>query len=554
MQIAVTQFGFIGSWRGDLTHLISQNSQVPWQQITSQQVGIEAGRGIVNQGGDAWAEEKDDTLTLGRHPFGRVTLYWCQTEQGLWFATRWRWLLPLVEQEIDPLAVYGYACFSYVPTPLTPYKGIKAIEAGWRYTWEGENLITKATDPILEDWQEQTELLTDEGTAVQKLQFLLTAAVAQQVDDLQGQTVGIFLSGGLDSATVAALLKRSGIRVRAYTLDFGQYGISELPYAELVARHLDIPLVKVECSPQRVKRSVLETALALDLPFGDGVCVPLWLLYQAARQECDVIFNGEGGDQLFAGWTNKPLIAASLYRQPAIDFTAQYLQTFHRLWGYEAEVFTPQFWQCVQDWQPGTWLTAALAGRGSLLARLRRATLMLKGAQNIHPRASNLALYQGIKLRSPFCDENLARWTFTVHSDLFLRGACEKYILKRAVELWLPPEVVWRDKRGMGVPLTQWCLQPLWHDLGKWLNPQVLAREGLWQADLAAKVAFGRLGSVLRKRRVGEILWLLLAWQFWRSQLQNYPCETSWRHPFLLPYWFWTKTGLYSYWRNRNEY
>ncbi|MFN3361613.1 MAG: asparagine synthetase B family protein, partial [Pseudanabaenaceae cyanobacterium] len=550
MPIAVTQFGFMGTWAGGLDYLIEQNSHLRWQVIKSDRVGLEVGRGIVQQGGDAWVQERGDTVTLGRHPFGRVTLYWCEREQCLWFATRWRWLLPLVEPELDPLAVYGYACFSYVPTPFTPYKGIKAIEAGWRYTWREGQLVSKTSDPILAEWQEKPELLTDEDTAVEKLRFLLTAAVDQQVSDLQQATVGIALSGGLDSATIAALLKRSGLRLRAYTLDFGQYGISELPYAELVAQHLDIPLVKVACSPQLVKRSVLETALALDLPFGDGVCVPLWLLYQVAAEECDVLFNGEGGDQLFAGWTNKPLIAASIYQPELPNFTEQYLQTFHRLGGYGAEVFTPQFWQYVRDWHPGTAIESALTGRGSLLARLRRATLLLKGAQNIHPRASNLALYRGIRLRSPFCDENLAQWTFTVHSDLFLRGACEKYILKWAVEPWLPSAVVWREKRGMGVPLTQWCLQPLWRDLGRWLNPAVLAKEGIWQRDLAAKVAFGRLGSVLRKRRVGEILWLLLAWQFWHSQLENYHCRTSWRHPFLLPYWFWTNTGLYSYWRD----
>jgi asparagine synthase (glutamine-hydrolysing) len=70
----------------------------------------------------------------------------------------------------------------------------------------------------------------------------------------------------------------------------------------------------------------------------------------------------------------------------------------------------------------------------------------------IHPRATNLAFAHGLKVRSPFCDLPLAEWTFQLSGELCLRGACEKYILKRAVEAWLPPEIVWREKRGMGFP------------------------------------------------------------------------------------------------------
>ncbi|MCS6781619.1 MAG: asparagine synthetase B family protein [Gloeomargarita sp. SKYBB_i_bin120] len=550
MQVAVSPAGFLGAWGADLQDLLAKQPDHAWRLLQVQSIGLDAGQGIVQTGGEAWANATGTTLTLGRHPFGRVTLYWYQGEKGLWFATRWRWLTPLVTPEIDPLAVYGYACFSYVPTPWTPYKSIRAIEAGWQYTWEAGKLTSQKASPVLADWHEQADPLADEAIAVQELRDLLEEAVARQTCDLHQKTVGILLSGGLDSSTIAVLLKRAGLKVRAYTLDFGSYGISEMAYAQKVAQHLQIPLVKVECSPRRVKQSLSAATKALDLPYGDGVCIPLWLLYQTARQECEVLFNGEGGDQLFAGWTNKPLIAAYVYQNQPVSFVDQYLQTFHRLWGYGPAVFAPSFWQQVKHWYPGDCLQDALAGKGSFLARLRRATLMLKGAQNIHPRATNLALALGLRLRSPFCDEHLAKWAFTVKAELFLRGACEKYILKRAVEPWLPAEVVWREKRGMGVPLTQWCLGPLWRDLGQWLNPKRLEAEGIWRPDLAARVAFGGLGSELRKRRIGEILWLLLAWQCWRSQLGEIRQGNSWWHPFVLPYEFWRRTGLYRCWRD----
>ncbi|MFQ3679993.1 MAG: asparagine synthetase B family protein [Pseudanabaenaceae cyanobacterium] len=551
MSVAIAPQGWVGAWGADVTSLLAHHPQVAWQNFSGLRLAWDVGRGPVPTGGDAWAETTANTLVLGRHPFGRLTLYWCRQGGAIWFATRWRWLLPLLTNPtIDPLAVYGYACFSYVPTPLTPDPDIRAIEAGWEYRWQDGALVGQTPSPLLAQWHEAETLVTDEAVAVASLQTLLTDAVAKQTSDLSRHTVGVLLSGGIDSSTVAALLVQQGLKVRAYTLDFGAYGPSELPYAERVAQHLQIPLTKVDCSPQRVKRALGQTAQALDLPFGDGVCVPFWLLYQTAQAECDVLFNGEGGDQLFAGWTNKPLIAASLYQAKSVDFTEQYLATFHRLFGYGERVFQPEFWQHLRHWYPGDSLQSALAGRGSLLARLRRATLMLKGAQNIHPRAANLALALGLKLRSPFCDEALTRWTFSVHPTLFLQGACEKYILKRAVEPWLPAEIVCRPKQGMGVPLTFWCLGPFWRDLGRGLNPHRLAQEGIWQRNLPARVAFGGLDSSWRRRRIGEILWLLWAWQGWRATLAPPSSSFSWQHPFWLPYDFWRCTGWHSFWRN----
>ncbi len=555
MGVAIAPQGWVGAWGAEVTSLLRHHPQVAWQPWPEERLAWDVGRGPVASGGDAWVETTATTLVLGRHPFGRLTLYWCRQGGAIWFATRWRWLLPLVAKPtLDPVAAYGYACFSYVPTPLTPYQEIRAIEAGWEYRWQDGEPLEPTPSPLLAQWHEAATQEEDEAAAVAALRSRLIAAVAQQTRDLSGQTVGVLLSGGLDSATVAALLVQQYPKVRAYTLDFGPEVPSEVPYAERVAQHLQIPLTTVDGSPRRVKGALRATAQALDLPFGDGVCVPFWLLYQTAQAECEVLFNGEGGDQLFAGWTNKPLIATRLHSWQPRDFTEQYLQTFHRLFGYGERAFQPAFWQQVRQWHPGDSLQPALTGRGSLLARLRRATLMLKGAQNIHPRAVNMALALGLKLRSPFCDEDLARWTFAVHPNLFLQGACEKYILKRAVEPWLPAEIVWREKRGMGVPLTPWCLGPLWSDLGRWLNPHRLAQEGIWQPDLPARVAFGEVGSALRRRRIGEILWLLGAWQSWRSTVVPLPPAVSWHHPFWLPYGFWRRTGWHSFWSNRDEF
>ncbi len=483
---------------------------------------------------DVWARQQERGLILGREPFGCTPLYWTQLDTTIYFASHLRLLLPLLTQPVvNHSALLGYSCFSYVPNPLTPIEGIHSLSAGQELQWSA--VEQPAVTISQYHWPQVPAQITDEEVAIAQLQNLLQSAIQDQIRDLPDEPVGVLLSGGLDSSIAAALLVRNGVKVLAYTLDFGEYGISEQPYAEQVATHLHIPLRKIPIHPQLVKRSIDATAQALDIPFGDGVTVPLYLLCQAASTEVSVIFNGEGGDQLFGGWTNKPLIAASIYGGDA-DFTRQYLQTFHRLSGYAAQVFQPQIVAQLPD--PADWINPALAPdqTNDLLHRLRRASLMLKGAQNIQPRATNLASWHGLHVRSIFCHLPLAEWTFGIAGTLHLQGACEKYILKKAVEDLLPAEIVWRTKRGMGVPLTPWLVSGLWSDLGTWLNPQVLKQAGCWQPDLAARLVSGQLGGAFQGRRMGEILWLIIMWERWRTQVLRAPsAPPSWHHPFWWP-------------------
>ncbi len=507
---------------------------------------------------DAWVKiQENNNLILGREPFGRVPLYWTQQGEVIWFASRLQLLLPIVENpQVSIAGLYTYNCLSYVANPLTPVNQIFTVNAGMEIIWQlcpASNTISKLDSQQILEWRESTEKIRDEKTAISQLQSLLKDAINRQIEDLKDETVGVFLSGGLDSSVVAALLVQAGVKVRAYTLDFGTAGIPEYPYAEQVSEFLNIPLTKVAANPDKIKKALIPTVKALDIPFGDGVTVPLYLLYQAAREETRIIFNGEGGDQLFAGWTNKPLIAAGIYQgqnpQSQETFIQQYLRTFHRLWGYEAQVYQPEIYPQIQDLQGEDWLKTPLDEElcPSLLHRLRRATLMLKGAQNIHPRATNLGFAHGLFVRSPFCDLPLAEWTFGLSGELCLQGACEKYILKRAVENWLPPEIVWRQKRGMGVPLTSWCMNEFWHDLGTWLNPGILRAENRFYPDIAVKIIAGSLGGGIQGRRIGEILWLLMIWEIWRIEvLGEQRGKTSWKHPFWLPRWMWRN---YNQWR-----
>lgn len=390
--------------------------------------------------------------------------------------------------------------------------------------------------------------IAEESEAIRQLRALLEEAVQESFSDLTGGEVGVFLSGGLDSSLTAALLARAGCKVRCFALDFGEFGITELSFAEAVCEHLGVPLQKVDARPGKIKEALPHAIDALDMPFGDGVTVPLFLLAQAASGRVGTVFNGEGGDQLFAGWTNKPMIASSIYTgQSAIDaeeeaFLDQYFKTFHRFHGHEERTFSPNFLaqikhsRCPINDELRQLIEPAVDARHttSLLHRLRRANLMLKGAQNIQPRATNLAAHFGLNLRSLFCYEPLVDWTFRVSPRLYLRGAHEKYLLKRAVEGCLPQAVVWREKRGMGVPLTEWLLGPLRREAWRWLNPAVLSEEGIFREDLPDQIGTARFGGLIVGRRIGEMLWLLLSWQAWRCRVLGTNLPGKLYNPFWL--------------------
>ena len=162
----------------------------------------------------------------------------------------------------------------------------------------------------------------------------------------------------------------------------------------------------------------------------------------------------------------------------------------------------------------------------SLLHRLRAANLWLKGAQNILPRATQLAAAHGLRMRAPFFDRKLTEWTFGLPPEWFLQGACEKYLLKRAAEPYLPSEVVWREKRGMGVPTTQWCLGPLKGEVRRRLSTRRLKRDDWFDPSAISDLRSGKEPGEYRPRRVGEKIWALLMLHTWldtQEGLSMYP-------------------------------
>lgn len=466
-------------------------------------------------------------LTASAGPFGLRSVYFLEQPDTLWFASDPQTLgrLPGAANVLSAEALHAYLIFSCVPPPNCILEGVRTLPAG--AVWVAERAILREVSR--ETWQVPTGGVSDEAEAVPALRALLRTAVETRLP-ANREPVGVFLSGGLDSSLIAAFLVEAGADVRLYSLDFGPSYPTELPYARTVAAHLGLPLTVARAEPEDVAGAFTAAGAAQHQPFGDAVTVPLYLLGKAAAGTVHTVFNGEGGDQLFGGWANKPMLAAALYASSSEDDVTTYMATFHRFYGLLDRICTPGARRAAPQYDPRNMIREALAGpgRNGWLHRLRAANLTLKGAQNIAPRAVQLARAHGLRPASPFFDEALARWTFGLGPELLLQGSCEKYLLKRVAEACLPVEIVWREKRGMGVPATEWLLGPLGSFVRRRLNPLRLRRDGWFSASAVAALRAGLdPHSDYRARRVGEKLWAVLMLHVW---CDAQPVRPSWFH------------------------
>lgn len=461
-------------------------------------------------GAFAAASWDGEQLTLTRDPFGVRSLYYVEHRGTFYFASEVKQLLAIsgLPVELDHAAVHKYCTFSFVPGEDVPLKGIKRVLPGHRLTVRGGVLKSEPYFRLREQVRHM-----ERGEAVRILRQKCRQAVRRRLTG--DERVGLYLSGGLDSSAVAFWLSRQGQKMEAFTLAFG-----ENAEARQVARHLGIPLRELEVSGEKVGEIFPDLVWRLDLPFGDAVTGPQYLLGQAARAAgLEVVFNGEGGDQLFGGWTAKPMVAAAVYGDMYGSDSQEeiYLRSYHRFYGLEEELYTPEFHREVgTPGQRRALLAPYLGGEGSFLNRVRLADINLKGTQNILPRAERLTNGWGLDLRVPFFDRALAEASFTVPPSLKLHGAVEKFILKVMLRKALPADIVWRNKSGMSVPITDWCLGPLRDLLMDLLGPDSLKKRGLFRPEFIAGLLQGQdTPSEIRRRRVGERLWALAMLEGW---------------------------------------
>lgn len=462
------------------------------------------------------------SLRLLRDPFGVRSLYYLQVRGTLYFGSELKQLLAIPDLDIalDYSALHKYLTFSFVPGEAVPLSGVRRLLPGHVLTYERGEVKTTPYFTLVEALAEHSADDNErQAEAVRSLRRLGREAVARR---LSGESeVGLYLSGGIDSSAIGYWLSDCGVRVQALSLDFGEHSV-EREQATEVAKSLGLQFQLIRVGGKEIADIFDDLVYRLDLPFGDAVTGPQYLLGHAAQKAgLRVIFNGEGGDQLFGGWTTKPMIAAALFAGIVREASPEelYLQSYHRFYGLEDALYTPAL--AAQLGSPGQRraLLAPYLGNpqvGSFLNRVRLADIALKGSQNILPRAERMCSAFGLDIRTPLFDRRLADFSFAIPPHLKLHGACEKYVLKLAMQGRLPEDIVWRPKSGMSVPMTDWVQGPLRPIIDELLSPEAIARRGLFRPEYIERLRQGQdEPAETRRRRIGEKLWALAMLEAW---------------------------------------
>lgn len=489
-------------------------------------------------------------LVLARDRMGQKPLYYAEIPGGgLVFGSEPKALLahPDVPRRLDPRGLARYLFYEYVPAPHSIWAGVRKLPPGHVLVWEdGSVRLHRYWRPV---WVGPSRRPVPFEEAARRYWEDLVRAVA---DHLRSDVpVGVFLSGGVDSSSVARAVCEvvPPSRVRTFSIGFEDPSFDESAHARRVARFLGTDHHERTFSAETVYELLPAVARWLDEPFGDASVLPTHLLSRFARDSVKVVLGGDGADELLAGYPTfaaeraagvfrrlpasaRALAGAAVGRLPvdhgniSLDFKLkQFLRgaseppaLAHQRWlgsfaGPEiARLLVPDLGFDVEG--------EHLARAGGLTAGCDPLTRSLALYQDTYlpddilTKVDRASMACGLEVRAPFLDAALVDFVEPLPAGYKYAKGQTKRLLKRAASGRLPAATLGRPKKGFGIPVARWLRGPLAPLLERLLAPDRLQRQGLFRPDeVARRVAEHRAG--VRDHR--KPLWTLLMFQLWHE-------------------------------------
>ncbi|MBW4686988.1 MAG: 7-cyano-7-deazaguanine synthase [Komarekiella atlantica HA4396-MV6] len=431
-RLGVEPSGFLGTDR----QLIAQL----WEKW-----GLECLKLLVGMFGLVVWDRQQQILWLVRDRIGSRTLYYTTTGSIRSIAPKLRSLTPDHSADLDLVALRDYLCCAFVPGERTLWKQVREVRPG--------TVLEMPSEKVHTYWQLQQQIKNADQPLVwhgDRLRSLLDQVVQEY---LPQQAVGVLLSGGLDSSSITALAaKFHHAPVHTYSIHFGSECPNELEFSSLVAQHCQTQHHILEITFKDMWERLPETMAYLDDPIGDPLTVPNLLVGSMAREDVQVILNGEGGDPCFGGPKNQPMLINSLYGSILNQDSLQaYLIAFQKCALDLPQLLKPEVWTSVKT-EPSIF-SADLNSDASYLNRLMALNIKYKGADQILTKVSNLTQAVGLHGRSPLFDQRVVDLSMQIPPEYKLSGVEEKAVLKQAVLDILPDAIIHRPKSGMMVPV-----------------------------------------------------------------------------------------------------
>jgi asparagine synthase (glutamine-hydrolysing) len=456
------------------------------------------------------------TLVAARDRAGEKPLYWTETPQGLRLASEVKALLvrPEVSRELDPIALDQFLTYEYVLAPRTMLKGVHKLPPAHflRYR-DGHATVHRYWDAAavpLRHWSD--------GDAAEALRAALKKAVVSQL--MADVPLGAFLSGGIDSSSIVALMSAASSQpVNSFSIGFSDGTYNELPYAREVAALFKTNHRERTASPD-LAGMFDALVVHLDEPFADTSLFPTFSVSELAREHVKVVLSGDGGDELFGGYDayQAQALAARLgwmgdALMPALAGVASALPPTEKKKGLVNKVkrFSAGAATAPSDLGHYRWMVYLNArekarlyqsglrdalgaadvyapvrealgrfGQDDVLNRQLYADLSLYLADDILVKVDRMSMATSLETRAPFLDGDLMELAFSMPGHLKIRNGERKWILKQAMKDVLPDSILNRKKEGFSIPMKNWLrreLQPLMRNL---LSPDRVARRGLF--------------------------------------------------------------------------
>ena len=509
------------------------------------------------------------SLTLGRDRAGEKPLYYGWQGRGedaaFLFGSELKALRahPSFQAEVDRGALSLLLRHNCIPSPYSIYQGIAKLRPG--------NLLTvslRQREPTVWPYWSAPAVAVEgvanafdgtPGEAVDALEELLSDAVRQQM--MADVPLGAFLSGGVDSSTIVALMQSQSSRpVKTFTIGFHEHGYDEAVHAKAVANHLGTDHTELYVTAEQARAVIPRLPAMYDEPFSDSSQIPTFLVSQLARNDVTVSLSGDAGDELFSGY-NRYKVAANLWRKlamvpvPLRRAAARGLTTVSpRRWGRmvgAVDRWLPPsarfahagdqvhkgagvlasssadalYFGLVSHWEdpksvvigghePPTLLTGDMPALSGLddVQRMMALDISTYLPDDILVKLDRAAMAVSLEARVPFLDHRVIEFAWRLPQSLKLRDGRTKWILRQVLYRHVPESLIERPKMGFGVPIGAWLRGPLKEWAEALLDETRLAREGYFNPAPIRRKWSSHLSG---ERNWQHHLWDVLMFQAW---------------------------------------
>ncbi|MEW5830625.1 MAG: asparagine synthase (glutamine-hydrolyzing) [Chloroflexota bacterium] len=501
-----------------------------------------------------WDADEEE-LILARDRMGIKPLYYTRLADGqIVFGSEMKVLLanPRLERDLDLIALNEYLSYEYVPTPRTIIRDVWRVGAGHilRFSARGMDEVpyerisfrqSESRPPV--DWRDYAGNL---------YQVLGEAVRRELVSDVP---VGVLLSGGIDSSTIAAMMvKEYPGTVESFTIGFEEGSFNEAQHARKVAQHLGTNHNELILTSRMALDLVHEIPTLVDEPFADSSLIPTFLLSRFARQKVKVVLGGDGGDELFAGyptllahrligyyerlvpWSVRAYVAPYLMERLAVSFDnisldfrlrrflggrgVPLITRHHRWLGSfvdEEKASLLQAWirPVLRDTYYQSHQHALECDAEIPLNRVLYDDQKMYLEGDILYKVDRASMAASLEVRVPILNREVVRFANDLPLDLKLRGRTSKFLLKKAVRGRLPDEIINRPKKGFNMPVAHWLTGDLKELLLDMLSPERLAKQGYFEPACVQDLLDDHFS---RRRDNRKVLWTLLMFQVWHEK------------------------------------